>query len=152
MFFCNHVLKKITDFSGKFIALRITAAVCCAVWGGAVGTDRYGCVRMGTDGYGERGRRMRCITLRELCALYYPAVTLRPSQIILRQSKPTGYNMTPPSSSYKFYRSYKSYKSYASVTPCADCIPPLQSSCPALPCGNSCARAKTHSGMQTHGV
>ena len=47
-------------------------------------------------------------------ALHYPVVSLCPSQTRLRQSKPTGYNETPPSSSYK---SYRSYKSYASVTP-----------------------------------
>ena len=45
-----------------------------------IGTDVYGCVRRKGAPY----------------ALHYPAVSLCPSRTRLRQSKPTGYNETPP--------------------------------------------------------
>ena len=86
------------------------------------------------------------------CPLHYPVATLRPSHSNLWHCKPSGYNMTPPSS---FYKTYKSYKSYASVTPTQTRIPPLPSSCLARPCGKSArcitqwqlfARAKPHCG------
>jgi len=83
------------------------------------------------------------------CPLHYPVATLRPSHSNLWHCKPSGYNMTPPSS---FYKTYKSYKSYASVTPTLFRIPPLPSSCPALPNGNFSPKPNHTAAPQALGV
>ena len=84
-------------------------------------------VRISTDRYGEVRR------IGAPYALHYPAVNLRLSHTGLRHSKPSGYHMTHPSSSYK---TYKSYKSYASVTPSQTAHPRCHQTSKALPCGN----------------